>query len=679
MPADIFAPCGADDLDDQDTAEFLDTLPGFVEEVNEVKEPVVKEKTFKDYYSNEPEALLALKARLAGDSPWLEASVGAPLLPRLSDIPPSSRLNFNYHPKVFYYPERAYEDWIEMDGVNNLFHWKNESHQPGSDASPYVYSETWQCHCAGKPEIKPKKQDLKKPRPLVLKDSKHAGCMARLYAHKFKDGHPPAEGYSAAGATQRVRITYYGRHTEHILGDKSEFEKLSISTSLRKTIEKYIMMGLGTRAIKDKITLHSDELHRRLQLGTLTRDDFVTSADVSYVVGKYWANLSQLHREVNTSMFMWADKLEKEGCFVFRWNPSVEALSTKDRSKKEPTKGPAVGFSTPWQMEKLRACAGAVGLGSTHKVTASNAELYTVIVQDPHTMRGIPVAFLLTEDKTAEPLQHWLVALEASAGICIRYVTTDDSKVEYKAIKQGLGEDVRIHLCLWHVAREWVTQIRSLAKDDNPVLQTCLQEQARKSMHDIMYEQNLLTAKGMIVRFREFWQEKSKDMLEYFETNYFKENRRVLWMKSYRQDIYYGSMDTNNYVESWHNQLNTNYLKNHHRARKDRILYVLRHVILEVAQKEEFGALIRVGRKSKGQVLDILRQRDVKALSVETLEKHVLLLDNKYLVESMSDPRHYHILTVTDGCIKSCDCEYFLRHHRLCKHILMAFRRFPEK
>ncbi|KAF9110739.1 hypothetical protein BGX30_007885, partial [Mortierella sp. GBA39] len=168
-----------DDLDDQDTAELLDTLPGFVEEVKKVKEPVVKEVTLKNYYSDEPEALLALKARLVGDS---QAS-------------------------VFYYPEQAYEDWIEMDGVNNLFHWRNESHQPGSDASSYVFSETWQCHCAGKPKIKPKKQDLKKPRPLVLKNSKHAGCMARLYVHKFKGGHPPAEGYSAAGVTQHVRIT----------------------------------------------------------------------------------------------------------------------------------------------------------------------------------------------------------------------------------------------------------------------------------------------------------------------------------------------------------------------------------------------------------------------------------------------------------------------------------------
>lgn len=226
LPADVFAPCGVDDLDDQDTAEFLETLPGFVDEVKEVKEPVVKEETLKDYYWEEPQALLALKTRLVGDSPWLEASVGAPLLPRLSDTPPSSRLNFNYHPKVFYYPERAYEDWIEMDGVKNLFHRRNESHQPGSDASPYVFSETWQCHCAGKPEAKTKKQGLENSRPLVFKDSKHAGCMARLYVHKFKGGHPPAEGYSAAGATQRVRITYYGRHTEHILGDKSEFEKL---------------------------------------------------------------------------------------------------------------------------------------------------------------------------------------------------------------------------------------------------------------------------------------------------------------------------------------------------------------------------------------------------------------------------------------------------------------------
>ncbi|KAF9119713.1 hypothetical protein BG015_006257, partial [Linnemannia schmuckeri] len=290
---------------------------------------------------------------------------------------------------------------------------------------------------------------------------------------------------------------------------------------------------------------------------------------------------------------------------------------------------------------------------------------------------GTPVAFLLTEDKTVEPLQEWLVSVETYAGISYRYITTDDSNVEYKAIKQGLGDHVRIHLCLWHIARAWNTQIKSRVKHDNPVKRQHLQAEARKAMHDIMYQPDLRTARQMIVDFRLFCQEHSKLLLEYMENNYFTEDRRLLRMKSYRQDVYYGAMDTNNYVESWHNQLKTNHLKNHYRARPDRILYILTSSVLEAFKKEEFGAIIQVGRKTKGQILDILRRRDVEAMSDETIEKHVRFIEGRCTVLSPTNSQQFHEISLAVNLIQNCDCEYFLRYRRLCKHMLMAIRKFP--
>ncbi|KAF9944185.1 hypothetical protein BGZ70_004935, partial [Mortierella alpina] len=126
------------------------------------------------------------------------------------------------------------------------------------------------------------------------------------------------------------------------------------------------------------------------------------------------------------------------------------------------------------------------------------------------------------------------------------------------------------------------------------------------------------------------------------ESNYFTEDRRVLWMKSYRQDVYYGAMDTNNYVESWHNQLKTNHLKNHYRARPDRILYILTTSVLEAFKKEEFGAIFQVGRKTKGQILDILRRKDVEAMSDELIENHVRFIEGRCTVLSPTDSRRFH-------------------------------------
>ncbi|KAG0367498.1 hypothetical protein BGX24_003200, partial [Mortierella sp. AD032] len=170
----------------------------------------------------------------------------------------------------------------------------------------------------------------------------------------------------------------------------------------------------------------------------------------------------------------------------------------------------------------------------------------------------------------------------------------------------------------------------------------------------------------------------SKPLVDYMEENYFKECRRQFWMKSYRQDVYFASLNTNNYVEYWHNLLKSNHLRHHYQARADRILYILADVVLEALKKDEFGEVIRVGPRTKGEVLDILRQRDVQAMTEETIQKQVLFSDGRYCVESITFPGIYYELSLTDSLINSCTCEYFLRHRRLCKHILMAIRKFPD-
>ncbi|KAI8599565.1 hypothetical protein EDD21DRAFT_307830, partial [Dissophora ornata] len=46
-------------------------------------------------------------------------------------------------------------------------------------------------------------------------------------------------------------------------------------------------------------------------------------------------------------------------------------------------------------------------------------------------------------------------------------------------------------------------------------------------------------------------------------------------MLCYRQDVYYASIDTNNYIESWHNTLKLHFFKDKHQRRADTVIYVL--------------------------------------------------------------------------------------------------------
>ncbi|KAK3805380.1 MAG: hypothetical protein J3Q66DRAFT_274527, partial [Benniella sp.] len=95
----------------------------------------------------------------------------------------------------------------------------------------------------------------------------------------------------------------------------------------------------------------------------------------------------------------WMDQLAGNGFFTLR------VQGGKEVDKLENKGDVAVGFASPWQLEKLQQCPDALGLDSTHGVVyfrktkhenIGRCELFTIVVQDRRTMRGVPVAFLLT-------------------------------------------------------------------------------------------------------------------------------------------------------------------------------------------------------------------------------------------------------------------------------------------
>ncbi|KAG0275734.1 hypothetical protein BGZ97_010230, partial [Linnemannia gamsii] len=86
-------------------------------------------------------------------------------------------------------------------------------------------------------------------------------------------------------------------------------------------------------------------------------------------------------------------------------------------------------------------------------------------------------------------------------------------------------------------------------------------------------------AQALIKAFRETWSHQ-KELLEYLDKNYFGRSmfqphewqvkeRQESWMLCYRQDISYASIDTNNYIESWHNTLKRHFFKDKQQRRPD--------------------------------------------------------------------------------------------------------------
>ncbi|KAF9313704.1 hypothetical protein BG006_004095, partial [Podila minutissima] len=245
--------------------------------------------------------------------------------------------------------------------------------------------------------------------------------------------------------------------------------------------------------------------------------------DIDNVAHEFWKKVAELHKIDSRSVLLWLEKLKtlpvvsptlpmlpsgpvmpampankNEKFFTFYHEALVRTKTGKFKKKI------AIGFAHPWQLEKLRSNAASVGLDSTHKVTRFDYELFTVIIQDPESMSGVPVAFLLTNNKTAEPLAGFLAALQKLIPP-IQYITTDDSSMEQLAIKDAFDGRVRIHLCLWHVARAWWIKLRALVSGNSTKESRHLRLKALNGLKAIMYEPDLLQARLQIVKFREDW------------------------------------------------------------------------------------------------------------------------------------------------------------------------------
>ena len=59
-----------------------------------------------------------------------------------------------------------------------------------------------------------------------------------------------------------------------------------------------------------------------------------------------------------------------------------------------------------------------------------------------------------------------------------------------------------------------------------------------------------------------------------FKNHYLEHERVFKWARAYQIQIF-TNMETNNYIESWHNQLKTNYLQRKRNRRLDRLIFIL--------------------------------------------------------------------------------------------------------
>ncbi|KAF9273358.1 hypothetical protein BGZ74_004819, partial [Mortierella antarctica] len=349
------------------------------------------------------------------------------------------------------------------------------------------------------------------------------------------------------------------KHRGHELSDPRDFEHLHLTDALKARIRNLACIGLSTRRIHQQINLPHHDILIQQQKGLFQCEHGLRYDDVYNIFYKWFSKITILDKNDCLSMQMWIEKLQVKKQFT-TFSKEFE-VNGKDGKKYHKF---AFGFMLPFQHSVFASNHYSIGLDSTHGTNCSKHELFTIVVQDPVQMTGVPVAFLLMNDHSHHSISEWLKHIKPTVGTP-KFITTDDAKVEHKAIQKAFGHEVTIHLCLWHIIKamahgcaQHVTHI-----DNQPHKE--VKEAVVKDLCAIVYEPDKQCAQQRCLDFEQKWgNHNDGELWAYLKSNYFhNDSCKQKWMKCFHVDLFYGAMDTNNYVESWHNHLKSHFLQGH--------------------------------------------------------------------------------------------------------------------
>lgn len=188
-------------------------------------------------------------------------------------------------------------------------------------------------------------------------------------------------------------------------------------------------------------------------------------------------------------------------------------------------------------------------------------------------------------------------------------------------------------------------------------------------------------------------------LLAYLDKHYLKERKRQSWMLCYRQDLAVPSIDTNNYIESWHNNLKTHFFKDRRQRRPDNVIYILVKAVIPFFQRKLNHSRLNVGRMTavqrRAMEMRIKARNHIAAqrgrgysgqFVYATEDDHLVLrvrsFQDDVIMQGILEGTFYTIqleptIDEEDGAedlplIVRCSCIAFRHSQECCKHIALV-------
>lgn len=90
-----------------------------------------------------------------------------------------------------------------------------------------------------------------------------------------------------------------------------------------------------------------------------------------------------------------------------------------------------------------------------------NCYLYTIVVRNKITNKGVPVCFLITNREVTPILAKWLNWIKKNTNVNPQRIVIDCSTTEIEALRQAFSGQVDILLCHWHIKRAWEKHLKT--------------------------------------------------------------------------------------------------------------------------------------------------------------------------------------------------------------------------
>ncbi|KAG2204346.1 hypothetical protein INT47_009388 [Mucor saturninus] len=162
--------------------------------------------------------------------------------------------------------------------------------------------------------------------------------------------------------------------------------------------------------------------------------------------------------------------------------------------------------------------------------------------------------------------------------------------------------------------------------------------------------------------------------LQYFKSRYLENDAFMRWSAA-NQPGMYTNMETNNYVESWHNQLKTTYFGNKRNRSVDRLVFVLVKGVLPEYNINISRISLKVGRTGSEERRHRKREMQAETISADALEAATADSAGRtvYVFSFSISGVNYNVV-VNDFQMISCSCPKFRFNSITCKHMYLLKR-----